>query len=107
MKPKSRPIPLSLPLELLGRIDEVAAHMNRKRAQLIRDAIEVGLEYFRRCEYNLAAAVIDRGDKVKGLPETSPEEEATPLPKAAESGERTVQPRRGKTVYRRRGPKKS
>lgn len=107
MKPKSRPIPLSLPLELLGRIDEVAAHMNRKRAQLIRDAIEVGLEYFRRCEYNLAAAVIDRGDKAKGRPETPPDDAEPQLPKAAESGERTNQLRRGKTVYRRRGPKKS
>lgn len=107
MKPKSRPIPLSLPLELLGRIDEVAAQMNRKRAQLIRDAIEVGLEYFRRCEYNLAAAVIDRGDKMKGLTEMPKEEEPPQLPKAAESGERTNQPRRGKTVYRKRGPKKS
>lgn len=107
MKPKSRPIPLSLPLELLGRIDEVAAQMNRKRAQLIRDAIEVGLEYFRRCEYNLAAAVIDRGDKMKGLTEIPKEEEPPQLPKAAESGERTNQPRRSKTVYRKRGPKKS
>jgi predicted DNA-binding protein len=104
MKPKSRPIPLSLPTDLLDRIDEVAGLMNRKRAQMIRDAIEVGLEYFRRCDYDLAAAVIDRGEMLRG--DSVASLDAQPLPKAAETPESGSHPRRGKAVYRRRGPRK-
>ena len=58
MSSKSRPIPLALPTALLSKLDKTAALMNRTRAQLIRDTIEIGLEDLRRCGYNIAAAVV-------------------------------------------------
>jgi predicted DNA-binding protein len=60
MSKRSRPIPLAVPDELLNRLDEVAARMGRTRAQIMRDAIEIGLEDLRRCDYDLAGAVVDK-----------------------------------------------
>lgn len=83
MSKRSRPIPLAVPDELLHRLDEVAARMGRTRAQIMRDAIEIGLEDLRRCGYDLAGAVVDkaRGAQRGLLPiaaeKTSPEPVAT------------------------------
>lgn len=60
MSKRSRPIPLAVPDELLCRLDEAAARMGRTRAQIMRDAIEIGLEDLRRCDYDLAGAVVDK-----------------------------------------------
>ena len=78
MSSKSRPIPLALPTALLSKLDKTAALMNRTRAQLIRDTIEIGLEDLRRCGYNIAAAAVDKAH--------SPAPPATlPPPKVAEA----------------------
>lgn len=77
MSSKSRPIPLALPTALLSKLDKTAALMNRTRAQLIRDTIEIGLEDLRRCGYNIAAAVVDKAHSTAPL-------ESLPLPKVAE-----------------------
>ena len=60
MSKRSRPIPLAVPDELLNRLDEAALRMGRTRAQIMRDAIEIGLEDLRRCDYDLAGAVVDK-----------------------------------------------
>lgn len=60
MSKRSRPIPLAVPDELLNRLDEAALRMGRTRAQIMRDAIEIGLEDLRRCGYDVAGAVVDK-----------------------------------------------
>jgi predicted DNA-binding protein len=64
MSKRSRPIPLAVPDELLCRLDEAAVRMGRTRAQIMRDAIEIGLEDLRRCGYDLAGAVVDKAHAV-------------------------------------------
>lgn len=65
MSKRSRPIPLAVPDELLSRLDEAALRMGRTRAQIMRDAIEIGLEDLRRCDYDLASAVVDKAHAVR------------------------------------------
>ncbi len=83
MSKRSRPIPLAVPDELLNRLDEAALRMGRTRAQIMRDAIEIGLEDLRRCGYDLAGAVVDKAQatRAKLLPiaaeKPSPEPVAT------------------------------
>lgn len=60
MSKRSRPIPLAVPDDLLNRLDEAALRMGRTRAQVMRDAIEIGLEDLRRCGYDVAGAVVDK-----------------------------------------------
>jgi predicted DNA-binding protein len=78
MSKRSHPIPLAVPDELLTRLDEAAVRMGRTRAQVMRDAIEIGLEDLRRCGYDIAAAVVDkaRSTPAKLLPIAA----ETPLP---------------------------
>jgi predicted DNA-binding protein len=85
MSKRSRPIPLAVPDELLNRLDEVAMRMGRTRAQIMRDAIEIGLEDLRRCDYDLASAVVDKAHaaRAKLLPiaaeKTLPARVSTPV----------------------------
>lgn len=65
MSKRSRPIPLAVPDELLQRLDAVAARMGRTRAQIMRDAIEIGLEDLRLCNYDLAGAVVDKAQAAR------------------------------------------
>ena len=65
MSKRSRPIPLAVPDELLNRLDEAALRMGRTRAQIMRDAIEIGLEDLRRCGYDLAGAVVDKAQALR------------------------------------------
>jgi predicted DNA-binding protein len=83
MSKRSRPIPLAVPDELLNRLDAVAARMGRTRAQIMRDAIEIGLEDLRRCDYDLAGAVVDKAHaaRAKLLPIAA--EKPSPCPAAA------------------------
>lgn len=92
MSSKSRPIPLALPTALLSKLDKTAALMNRTRAQLIRDTIEIGLEDLRRCGYNIAAAVVDKAHSTAPL-------ESLPLPKVAEDSSTDPVPDRSPADY--------
>jgi len=92
MSSKSRPIPLALPTALLSKLDETAALMNRTRAQLIRDTIEIGLEDLRRCGYSIAAAVVDKAHSTAPL-------DSLPLPKVAEDSTSEPVPDRSPADY--------
>ncbi len=94
MSSKSRPIPLALPTALLSKLDETAALMNRTRAQLIRDTIEIGLEDLRRCGYSIAAAVVDKAHSA-----VAPQLESLPLPKVAEDSSSEPVPDRSPADY--------
>ncbi len=80
MSKRSRPIPLAVPDELLNRLDEVALRMGRTRAQVMRDAIEIGLEDLRRCNYDLAGAVVDKAHAARARLLPIAAEKTTPVP---------------------------
>lgn len=74
---KSTPVPIAIPNEMLARIKAVAEKMHMKQQDVMRLAMEVGLEDLKRCGYNLAAAVVD---KVKGSSETHEDMKAAATP---------------------------
>ncbi len=86
MSKRSRPIPLAVPDELLNRLDEAALRMGRTRAQVMRDAIEIGLEDLRRCNYDLAGAVVDKAHatRTKLLPIAAEKTATAPVTTPAE-----------------------
>lgn len=79
MSQSSKPVPLAVPNELLAQIDAAAAATGRTRSELMRLAIEVGLEDLRRIDYDLSGVIVDaaaltktvtqRGRKGPGLKE--------------------------------------
>ncbi len=86
MSKRSRPIPLAVPDELLSQLDEAALRMGRTRAQVMRDAIEIGLEDLRRCDYDVAAAVVDKAQAARArlLPIAAEKTAPTPATPPAE-----------------------
>ncbi len=86
MSKRSRPIPLAVPDELLNQLDEAALRMGRTRAQIMRDAIEIGLEDLRRCGYDVAGAVVDKAQaaRAKLLPIAAEKTAPTPATPPAE-----------------------
>ena len=63
----SPPIPIRLSPALLEKIQLAADLMGRTQQEVMRLAMEVGLEDLKRCNYDLAAAIVDaaRADKPK------------------------------------------
>ena len=59
MSKSSKPIPIAIPNELLAQIDRVAGLTNKTRAEVMRLAMEVGLEDLKRCNYGVAGAIVD------------------------------------------------
>ena len=60
MSASSKPIPISIPNELLDKINHVAALMNRSKQEIMRLAMEIGLEDLKRCNYDLAGAIVEK-----------------------------------------------
>ena len=58
MSKSSKPIPLAIPNALLELIDHAADATARTRAELMRLAIEIGIEDLRRIQYNIAGALV-------------------------------------------------
>lgn len=59
MSKSSKPIPIAIPNELLAHIDRVVKLTNKSRAEIMRQAMEVGLEDLRRCNYDVAGVIVD------------------------------------------------
>ena len=55
-----KPIPLRLSDDTLEKIQLVARHTGKTQQEVIRLAMEVGLEDLKRCNYDIAGAIVDR-----------------------------------------------
>ena len=65
MSASSKPIPIALPNDMIARLDVAAKKRGGSRANVMREAIEIGLEHLRRIGYDVAGAVLD---KSKAMP---------------------------------------
>lgn len=55
-----KPIPLRLSDDTLEKIQLVARNTRKTQQEVIRLAMEVGLEDIKRCNYDIAGAIVDR-----------------------------------------------
>jgi predicted DNA-binding protein len=54
------PIPIRIPPALLTKIEFVAKQMDRSKQEIMRLAMEIGLEDLKRCNYDLAGAIVEK-----------------------------------------------
>lgn len=68
MSASSKPVPLAIPNELLARVEDVAHRMHRSKQDIMRMAMEVGLEDLKRINYDITAAIVDAVERTKVVP---------------------------------------
>jgi metal-responsive CopG/Arc/MetJ family transcriptional regulator len=59
-KPDAMPVPINMPRALLDKIEEAAALTGLSRQDVIRLAVRIGLEDLRRCNFDIAGAIVDK-----------------------------------------------
>lgn len=67
MSASSKPVPIALPNALLDKIQKVAGLTGRSQQDIMRLAMEVGLEDLKRINYDLGSAVVDASERTKGI----------------------------------------
>lgn len=60
MSLSSKPVPIAIPNALLAIIDKVAEKMGKSKQEVMRLAMEIGLEHLKAIDYDVAAAVISK-----------------------------------------------
>jgi hypothetical protein len=79
---KSQHITFRLSAGELQKVDEAAAKMGLSRAEVIRQALGVGMETLRRLDFDIFGTIVDRG--AESPPSRKYTLEELPSPKVAE-----------------------
>jgi hypothetical protein len=60
MSASSKPTPIAIPNDLAEKIEKVAALVHLSKQDVMKLAMRIGLEDLKRCNYDIAAAIVDR-----------------------------------------------
>lgn len=60
MSKSSKPVPILIPPDLADKIDQVSTFTGMSKAEIMRLAMRIGLEDLRRCNYDIAGAIVDQ-----------------------------------------------
>jgi predicted DNA-binding protein len=67
MSASSKPVPLAIPNALLDKINLVVEKTGRSKAEVMRLAMEAGLDHLKRIKYAVGEAIVDKSERTKML----------------------------------------
>jgi hypothetical protein len=65
MSASSKPTPIAIPNDLAEKVQIAAELTHLSKQDIMKLAMRIGLEDLRRCNYDIAGAVVDRSDAAK------------------------------------------